>query len=97
MFSLGDKVQHKTTGIKGKVIGYGDRLNTNGNYQIALRVELRSYSPIRLVAEDSLDKWQIWNARKLVNLNHSLQQASDEATPLDYIREASEDRSQNKV
>lgn len=87
MFSLGDRVQHKTTGIRGKVIGYGDRLNTNGNYQITLRVELRSYSPIRPVAEDSLDKWQIWNERKSIDLNHRPQQASDEVILLDYSKE----------
>lgn len=83
MFSLGDKVQHKTTGIKGKVIDYGDRQDSNGNYQITLRVELRSYSPIRPVAEDLLNRWQIWNKRKLLDLNHCPKQALDEIKSLD--------------
>ena len=87
MFSLGDKVQHKTTGIKGKVIGYSDRQYSNGNYQITLRVELRSYSPIRLVAEDLLNRWRIWNKRKLLNLNHRPKQALDEIKSLDYSGE----------
>lgn len=92
VFSLGDKVQHKTTGIRGKVVGYGDRYDSNGNYQITLKVELRFYSPIRPVAEDLLNRWQIWNERKLVDSNHSLQQASDEVISPDYIREASQDK-----
>lgn len=92
MYSLGDKVQHKITGIRGKVIGYGDRYDPNGNYQITLKVELRSYSPIRPVAEDLLNRWQTWNERKLVDLNHSLQQVSDEVISPDYIREASQDK-----
>ena len=57
MFKVGDLVQHKTTKITGKVIGYGVR--QNGDRAITLKVELKSYDSIKPIAEDVCDKWKI--------------------------------------
>ena len=65
MFRIGDKVRHKMTGIKGKVIGYGNRETSAGRYITTLKVELRSQGSMTPVAEDLCDRWKIWYDRKL--------------------------------
>ncbi len=57
VIEIGDRVQHKTTGITGKVISYGYRQVTDSYYLTTLKVELLSYSPIRPIAEDLFEKW----------------------------------------
>ena len=64
MLKVGDLVQHKTTKITGRVIGYGIRLN--GNYTSrTLKVELKSYDSIKPIAEDVCDKWKLRPKRVL--------------------------------
>ena len=62
---IGDLVQHKTTKITGKVIGYGERKIVGGDRLITLQVELQSYDPIRSIAEDILEKWKIRPNRRI--------------------------------
>ena len=52
MFKVGDLVQHKTSGITGKIIGYGSRKKRDRYELTTFKVELRSYSPIPLIAEN---------------------------------------------
>ena len=59
LVKIGDLVQHKTTKITGKVIGYGEREIAPGDYMTTLQVELQSYEPIRPIAEDLIGKWKI--------------------------------------
>ncbi|MCC0178191.1 hypothetical protein I4641_14505 [Waterburya agarophytonicola K14] len=57
MFKIGDRVQHQTTGITGKVIGYGYRQVNDRYYKTTIKVELLSYFPIKPIAEDLADRW----------------------------------------
>ena len=57
MFKIGDLVQHKTTKITGRVIGYG--VSQNSDRAITLKVELKSYDSIKPIAEDVCKKWKI--------------------------------------
>ncbi len=66
MFKVGDIVRHKTTGLTGKVIGYGYHKVNLSYYLTTLKVELRSSSPIRPIAEDLLEKWQVWHNRRIL-------------------------------
>ncbi|MEY2858108.1 MAG: hypothetical protein RLZZ74_2420 [Cyanobacteriota bacterium] len=56
---IGDRVQHETTGITGKVIGYGYRKVTESYYLTTLKVELFSYNSIRPIVEDLFERWQV--------------------------------------
>ena len=64
MFKVGDLVRH-TTGITGKVIGYGERKVSDRYYSTTLRVELRSHTPIVPIAEDVVEKWMCRDKRIL--------------------------------
>lgn len=57
---IGDLVQHKTTGMTGKVIGYGYRRISDSYYLTTLKVELLSHTPTPIVpiAEDLFDRWK---------------------------------------
>ncbi len=66
IFKVGDRVQHKTTGITGTIIGYGYRKINDSYYLTTLKVELMSYLPISPIAEDLFDKWQVWQKRKIL-------------------------------
>ena len=80
MLKVGDRVQHKTTGITGTIIGYGYRKINDSYYLTTLKVELISYLPISPIAEDLFDRWQIWQERTVSNFsiarssNHCLSQ-----------------------
>ena len=65
LLKIGDLVQHKTTKITGKVIGYGKRQILGGDYMTTLQVELQSYDPIQSIAEDVLEKWRIRPNRRI--------------------------------
>lgn len=62
---IGDRVRHKTTGITGKVIGYGTRQVSDRKCLTTVKVELGSYSPIVPTAEDLLDRWQTLPDRRI--------------------------------
>lgn len=64
--NLGDKVRHKTTGLKGKVIGYGYRKVSEGYYLTTIKVELRSQGTIKPIAEDLFDRWKPWRDRRIL-------------------------------
>ena len=63
MFKVGDLVRH-TTGITGKVIGYGERISDR-YHSTTLRVELRSDTAIVPIAEDVVEKWMCRDKRIL--------------------------------
>jgi hypothetical protein len=63
---IGDRVQHETTGITGKVIGYGYRKVTESYYLTTLKVELISYSSIQPIVEDLFERWQVWQERQIL-------------------------------
>ena len=65
LVKIGDLVQHKTTKITGKVIGYGEREILGNDYMTTLQVELQSYEPVRPIAEDILEKWRIRPNRRI--------------------------------
>lgn len=65
MYKIDNKVRHKTTGIKGKVIGYGDCETSAGHYITTLQVELRSQGSIKHIAEELCAHSKIWHDRKL--------------------------------
>jgi hypothetical protein len=62
---IGDRVQHETTGITGKVIGYGYRKVTESYYLTTLKVELFSYNSIRPIVEDLFERWQVWQDKQI--------------------------------
>ena len=65
---IGDIVRHKTTGMTGKVIGYGHRQVSDSYYLTTLKVELgvdRSI-PIQPVAEDLLSRWQAKREKRIL-------------------------------
>ena len=65
---IGDLVRHKTTGMTGKVIGYGHRQVSDSYYLTTLKVELgvdRSI-PIQPVAEDLLSRWQAKGEKRIL-------------------------------
>lgn len=64
--NLGDKVSHKTTGLKGKVVGYGYRKVSEGYYLTTIKVELRSHESIKPIAEDLFERWKIWQGRRIL-------------------------------
>ena len=66
MFQVGDIVRHKATGITGKVIGYGKRETSDRYYTTTLKVELRSYDPIRPMAEDVVEKWKMCRSKRIL-------------------------------
>ena len=66
MFKEGDLVQHRATGITGKVIGYGQRRITDRYYSTTLKVELQSYDPIRPMAEDLVEKWKMRRDKRIL-------------------------------
>ena len=66
MFKEGDLVQHRATGITGKVIGYGQRQITDRCYSTTLKVELQSYDPIRPIAEDVVEKWKMRRDKRIL-------------------------------
>ena len=68
MLTIGDRVRHKSTGITGMIIGYGYRKISESYYLTTLKVELPSYSysPIKPMAEDLFDRWQIWHERRIL-------------------------------
>ena len=66
MFKIGDTVRHKTTGLTGKVIGYGKRQISDSYYSTTLIVELRSDTPIVPIAEDVLEKWKICRDKRIL-------------------------------
>ena len=63
MFREGDLVRPKTTGMTGKVIGYGYSQVRYSYYLTTLKVELESYSPTAPTAGDLCDQWQICQDR----------------------------------
>lgn len=63
---IGTRVRHKVTGITGKVIGYGQRQQTDSYCTTTLKVELRSCDPIRPIAEDTIGKWQVCRDKKIL-------------------------------
>ncbi|MEY2833073.1 MAG: hypothetical protein RLZZ574_2332 [Cyanobacteriota bacterium] len=63
---IGDRVKHETTGITGKVIGYGYRKVTESYYLTTLKVELLSYSSIRPIVEDLFERWQDWQDKQIL-------------------------------
>ncbi|MEM8830035.1 MAG: hypothetical protein AAGE96_11860 [Cyanobacteria bacterium P01_G01_bin.19] len=65
-FKIGDKVRHKATDIKGKVIGYGCRETEAGDRLTTLQVELPSQGSIKPVAEDLCDRWKPWGNRRIL-------------------------------
>jgi hypothetical protein len=69
MFEVGDLVQHKTTGMTGKVIGYGYRKISDSYYLTTLKVELSSYSSVSSIvpiAEDLFDRWKARQDRQIL-------------------------------
>ena len=64
-FKIGDKVSHKITGIRGKVISYGHRETEDGDYLNTLKVELLPQGSIRPIAEDLWDRWKMWHDRRI--------------------------------
>ena len=67
IIEIGDIVRHKSTGITGKVIGYGYRRVSDSYYLTTLKVELGAYSPIAPIAEDLFDRWQtLQNSREQI-------------------------------
>ena len=64
IIKIGDRVRHKTTGINGKVIGYGYRKVSDSYYLTTLKVEIGAYSPITPVAEDLFNRWQTLQDRR---------------------------------
>ena len=66
MFEVGDIVRHKATGITGKVIGHGKREVRDRYCTITLKVELRSYDPIRPIAEDVIEKWKMCRGKRIL-------------------------------
>lgn len=69
MFKIGDRVKHKTTGIAGRVIGYGTRLIDNSSYSTTIKVELLSSGScgsIKPIAEDLGDRWQVQQDKKIL-------------------------------
>lgn len=67
-YKIGDLVRHKTTGMTGKVIGYGHRLVSDRYYSTTLKVELKidSSSPIQPLAEDLMKKWKLKQDRQIL-------------------------------
>ena len=66
MFKVGDIVRHKATGITGKVIGYGKREVTDSYHTTTLKVELRSNTPIKQIAEDIVKKWKMCQDKRIL-------------------------------
>lgn len=64
--NLGDKVCHRATGLKGKIIGYGYRRISEGYYLTTVKVELRSHGSIKPIAEDLFDRWKIWHDKRIL-------------------------------
>ncbi|WP_036484865.1 hypothetical protein [Myxosarcina sp. GI1] len=64
--NIGDRVRHKTTGIKGKVIGYGYRQISDGYYLTTVKVELPSHESLEPIAEDLFCRWEIWHEDKIL-------------------------------
>ena len=65
-FKIGDKVRHKTTGIKGKVVGYGYRETEEDDRLTTLQVELSSSSSLKPIAEDLCARWKPWHDRRIL-------------------------------
>ena len=63
IIKIGDRVRHKTTGLTGKVIGYGEREVKDSYCSTTLKVELQSDTPITPIAEDIVEKWMCQNKR----------------------------------
>jgi hypothetical protein len=66
MMKIGDCVRHKTTGMIGNIIDYGDRKISDSYYLTTLKVEIPSFDSIDPIAEDLCDLWQIWQKKILV-------------------------------
>ena len=65
MMKIGNRVRHKTTGMIGKIIDYGDRKISDSYYLTTLKVEIPSSDSIKPIAEDLSDRWQIWQKKIL--------------------------------
>ena len=81
MFKFGNVVRHKAASITGKVIGYGKRQVTNGYYITTLKVELRSEYPIAPIAEDAVERWEMYRSKKraVCNLSYLPQRIRDKS------------------